>query len=72
LPSARPAPRKRAPPFNAVIYALDLLLPIISLGQKNYFNPTGLDQWLAYLLTAAGWLLASTIATAIARVVRRQ
>lgn len=61
-----------APPFNPVIYTLDLLLPIISLGQKNYFNPSGLDQWLAYLLIAAGWLLASTIATAIARVVRRQ
>jgi hypothetical protein len=61
-----------APPFNPVIYTLDLLLPIISLGQKNYFNPTGLAQWLAYLLMAAGWLLASTIVTAIARVIRRQ
>jgi hypothetical protein len=61
-----------APPFNPVIYTLDLLLPIISLGQKNNFNPKGLEQWLAYLLMAAGWLLASTIATAIARVVRRQ
>jgi hypothetical protein len=61
-----------APPFNPVIYTLDLLLPIISLGQKNNFNPHGLEQWLAYALMAAGWLLASTIATAIARVVRRQ
>ena len=61
-----------APPFNPVIYTLDLLLPIISLGQKNYFNPTGLAQWLAYVLMAAGWLLASTIVTAIARVIRRQ
>lgn len=61
-----------APPFNPVVYTLDLLLPIISLGQKNYFNPTGLEQWLAYLLVASGWLLASTIATAIARVLRRQ
>jgi hypothetical protein len=48
---------------------LDLLLPIVSLGQKNYFNPKGLEQWLAYVLIAAGWLLASTIATAIARVI---
>jgi hypothetical protein len=61
-----------APPFDPVIYTLDLLLPIISLGQKNSFNPTGFEQWLAYLLVIAGWLLASTIATAIARVVRRQ
>ena len=61
-----------APPFNPVLYTLDLLLPIVSLGQKNSFNPTGLEQWLSYLLVAAGWLLASTIATAIARVVRRQ
>jgi hypothetical protein len=61
-----------APPFNPVIYTLDLLLPIVSLGQKSSFNPTGLEQWLSYLLVAAGWLLASTIATAIARIVRRQ
>jgi hypothetical protein len=61
-----------APHFNPVIYTLDLLLPIVSLGQKNSFNPTGFEQWLSYLLVAAGWLLASTIATAIARVVRRQ
>ena len=61
-----------APPFNPVIYTLDLLLPIVSLGQKNSFNPTGFEQWLSYLLVTAGWLLASTIAAAIARVVRRQ
>jgi hypothetical protein len=61
-----------APHFNPVIYTLDLLLPLVSLGQKDSFNPTGFEQWLSYLLVAAGWLLASTIATAIARVVRRQ
>src|SRR6266516_5607740 len=51
-----------APPFNPVIYTLDLLLPVISLGQAGPFPPTGFEQWVSYLLVAAGWLLASTIA----------
>ncbi len=61
-----------APHFLPFIYTLDLLLPIITFGQKSAYNPTGFEEWLSYLLMAAGWLLASTIATAIARVIRRQ
>jgi hypothetical protein len=70
--SKTPPHTNGAPPFNPVIYTLDLLLPIISLRQQNSFNPTGLEQWMSYLLIVAGWLLASTIAAAIARVTRRQ
>ena len=51
-----------APHFNSVIYTLDLLLPVVDLGQKHAFNPAGAEQWFAYLLTAAGWVLATTIA----------
>ena len=61
-----------APHFLPFVYTLDLLLPIVTFGQKTAYNPTGAEEWLSYLLMAAGWLLASTIATAIARVVRRQ
>ncbi|MGW4795024.1 hypothetical protein ACWEPC_21705 [Nonomuraea sp. NPDC004297] len=36
-----PPPLKpgESPHFNAVIYALDLLLPIVDLGQQSGFNP---------------------------------
>jgi hypothetical protein len=60
-----------APHFNAVIYTLDLLLPLVGLGQKNAFNPGGAEQWLSYVLIAAGWILVTTVAAAAARVLRR-
>jgi hypothetical protein len=59
------------PHFNAVIYTLDLLLPVVDLGQKHAFNPAGAEQWLSYVLIAAGWLLATTIAAGVARVLSR-
>jgi hypothetical protein len=61
-----------APHFNAVIYTLDLLLPIVDLGQRDAFNPSGAEQWLSYFLIAAGWILATTAATGIARIIKRQ
>lgn len=70
--AAPPPPQHGGGPhFNAVIYTLDLLLPIVNLGQKNAFNPAGAEQWLSYALMAAGWILATTIAAGVARVLRR-
>jgi hypothetical protein len=60
-----------APHFNPVIYTLDLLLPLVDLGQKHAFNPSGAGQWLSYVLIAAGWVLVTTVAAAAARVLRR-
>ncbi|MQA85338.1 MAG: hypothetical protein GEV03_12105 [Streptosporangiales bacterium] len=69
-----PPPLKagEAPHFNAVIYTLDLLLPIVDLGQERAFNPAGTQQWFSYLLIAAGWILATTIAAGVARVLSRR
>ena len=63
--------RSAAPHFNPVIYTLDLLLPVVNLGQKYAFNPAGAEQWFSYALIAAGWLLATTIAASLARVLTR-
>jgi hypothetical protein len=60
-----------APHFNGVIYTVDLLLPVVNLGQKYAFNPGGAEQWLSYLLIAAGWTLATTVAAGAARILRR-
>lgn len=62
----------KGPTFNPVIYSLDLLLPIIDFGQEKAFNPRGWYQWLSYLLIAAGWILATTIAAGITRALSRQ
>ena len=62
----------QAPHFNPVIYTMDLLLPVVNLGQKHAFNPAGAEQWLSYLLVAAGWVLVSTVAAGAARVLTRR
>ncbi|POX52489.1 oxidoreductase [Streptomyces sp. Ru72] len=62
----------KAPPFNALFYTVDLLLPIAGFGQEAAFVPHGTGQWLAYGLTAAGWVLATTVATGISRAISRQ
>jgi hypothetical protein len=59
------------PHFNGFVYTLDLMLPVVDLGQKHSFNPVGFEQWLSYLLIAAGWILATTVAAGAARILRR-
>lgn len=61
-----------APQFNAVSYTLDLLIPLVDLGQEHAYNPTGAYQWLSYALVASGWILVSVIAAAVARVLSRR
>ena len=60
-----------APHFNGIIYTLDLLLPVVNLGQKYAYTPGGPEQWLSYFLIAAGWTLATTVAAGAARVLQR-
>ena len=66
-----PLPHGSTPHFIPVIYTLDLLLPVVDLGQKHAFDPGGAEQWFSYVLIAAGWLLATTIAAGVARVLSR-
>jgi hypothetical protein len=71
---APPAPLQpaTAPHFNPVIYTLDLLLPVVDLGQKHAFNPGGSEQWFSYILVAAGWILVTTVAAGAARILSRR
>lgn len=68
----QPVEPGKTPDFNALVYTLDLLLPIIDFGQEKAFTPHGGYQWLAYLLIAAGWVLATTVITGITRALNRQ
>lgn len=65
------APSANVGNFNPVIFTLDHLLPVINFGQGSAFIPKPGTQWLAYGLTAAGWLLATTIVTGITRTLNR-
>jgi hypothetical protein len=56
------------PGFQPVAFALDILLPILDLGQEKAFIPVGATQWIAWVGSLAGWIIATT---AIASLTRR-
>ncbi|WP_432096653.1 oxidoreductase [Streptomyces sp. bgisy100] len=60
-----------SPHWNAALYALDLLLPVIDLGQDSYWKPEGRYQWAAAMLIVLGWILATTVAAGASRLLRR-
>ncbi len=57
--------------FNPFVYTLDTLLPVVDFGQGGAFTPSGGSQWAAYLLVAAGWILATAAAAGAARALNR-
>ncbi|HEX3963384.1 MAG TPA: hypothetical protein VHZ03_43245 [Trebonia sp.] len=67
-----PLPGTAHPAFNPLIYTVDLLVPLVDLGLRNAYDPQGPQRWLAYFLTAVGWIFVTTIAAAIIRVLQRQ
>jgi hypothetical protein len=62
------APRKEAPAFNAFLYTLDLLLPVVNLKQRDYWIPDGWAGWVAAAFTIAGWGLALCLAVGVGRI----
>ncbi|MFC4030378.1 oxidoreductase [Streptomyces polygonati] len=59
------------PHWSPALYALDLLLPVIDLGQDNAWREAGLSQWVASGMTLLGWMLATTAAAGASRLLRR-
>lgn len=64
--------RGEGPEWNPALYALDLLVPVIDLGQDNAWHQSGHYQWSAAALVLAGWVLATTVAAGASRLLRRQ
>ncbi|MFI6643766.1 oxidoreductase [Streptomyces sp. NPDC050504] len=59
------------PERSAPLYALDLLIPVIDLGQEAYWRLDGGWQWLSTALILLGWILATTVAAGASRLLRR-
>jgi hypothetical protein len=66
-----PADPDRHPHWNASLFALDLLLPVIDLGQVGQWQLRGGWQWLAAAVILLGWVLATTVAAGVTRTLRR-
>ncbi|MFS8544209.1 MAG: M48 family metallopeptidase [Limnochordales bacterium] len=69
----RPEPIKPGehPHYHPVLYAADVLLPIINLGQESAFKHQGLGQWVASVLILLGWVLATAVVAGVTRVLTR-
>lgn len=67
--AARPPQANRigGPGFQPVAFALDLVLPILDLGQEQSFIPSSETAWVAWTGAIAGWLLATTIIAGLTR-----
>ncbi len=59
------------PAWSASLYALDLLIPVINLGQEGEWRMTGYWQWTSAGLVLLGWVLATTVAAGATRLLRR-
>jgi hypothetical protein len=57
--------------WSPVLYTADLLVPIVDFGNKSRWFMHGADKWVASGITAMGWVLATTIAAAGSRMLRR-
>jgi hypothetical protein len=57
--------------WNPVLYTIDQLVPIVDFGYKNRWRFEGPSQWITAGLVAAGWILATTVAAGITRMLRR-
>jgi hypothetical protein len=59
------------PPWSPALFALDLLLPVVDLGQAGQWRLHGGWQWLSVALILLGWILATTVAAGASRLLRR-
>lgn len=64
--------------FNAVAYAVDLVVPIVSLGQEAAWAPSTTRGpwgwwlwWVRWWLIALGWIVTAIGAAAVTGVIRR-
>ncbi|MEO7193558.1 MAG: hypothetical protein ABIZ05_01855 [Pseudonocardiaceae bacterium] len=60
------------PSWQPVIYTADLLVPVVNLGQNGLWRASGASAWIAAGLTTVGWLLLSTAAAGVTRILTRR
>lgn len=59
------------PGFNALGYTLDVLLPIVDLGQQKAWQAHGAAMYWSWALTAAGWVLTTAVVAGLTSLLKR-
>jgi hypothetical protein len=59
------------PHFTALVYTVDLLIPIGAFGLRSAYDPVGDTLWVANALIAAGWILATAVVAGVSRRIGR-
>src|SRR5919198_1480737 len=59
------------PAFHAAVYALDLLLPIVSLGPDSAWIPFGWARWWVWGFVLAGWILTTAVVAGLSGLLKR-
>lgn len=54
-----------------LVHTVDLLVPVSAFGRQESFEPVGATRWVADVLVAAGWILATALVTGTSRVLGR-
>ncbi|MGW3121581.1 hypothetical protein ACWDBW_31265 [Streptomyces sp. NPDC001107] len=57
--------------WDPVLYSLDLLVPVASLGYRSGWDPVGVDKAVAMFLVVSGWVLATAVITGARRILGR-
>jgi hypothetical protein len=55
----------QGPAFHALAYTLDVLVPIVDLGQQEAWQPQGAAMYWSWAFMAAGWVLTSAVAAGL-------
>jgi hypothetical protein len=59
------------PEFNAFMYAVDWIVPILSLHQREAWIAHGPAAWLTLAFAASGWVLTTAVVLAVTGVLKR-
>lgn len=57
--------------FQPLIYAFDTVIPVLNLAREQTYVPTGAGQWISWIVSITGWVLATTVVAGITRILMR-
>lgn len=61
----------RPPPFQPIVYTIDLLVPVVEFGQEGAWRLHGGLSWMTWGYVAAGWILTTSIIAGLSRLLKR-